>query len=89
LSSVDEGLEDILLNIEIVSIDGSQPFAQFRKVVDSLADSEPTDVIAGHLSTQDPVVSDVLLDRAILVIAADDGIAEMKVLNRAILASGS
>ena len=82
MSSVDEGLKDVLLNLEIVFIDASQPFAHFGEVVDSLTDSEPADIVAGYLSAQDPVISDVLLDRSILVIAADDGVAEMKILNR-------
>jgi hypothetical protein len=72
LSPVNEGLKDVLLNIEVVLIDASQPFTQFREVVDSLADSKPADIVTGNFGTQNPIVSNVLFDRAILVIAADD-----------------
>jgi hypothetical protein len=67
--------EDVLLNIEVVLIDASQPFTKFREVVGSLADPKPADIVTGNFGRQNPVVSNVLLDRAILVIAANDRVA--------------
>lgn len=84
LSSVNECFKDVLLDIEVVLIDGTQPLAHFGEVLDSFADSKPADIVTGNFGTKDPAVSDVLLDGTILVIAANHRVSEMEVFNRSL-----
>ena len=77
LAAVDECLQDVLLNILVVVDDGRELLPQLRKVLDRLVDSIVVHVVRRRLCPQNQMVPDILLDEAIAVMAADDGIGQV------------
>ncbi len=62
LPAINEGLKDILLDIEVVIVDGRERLAQRRQVVDRFADAVIGDIVGGGLGAQDEMVAQILFD---------------------------
>src|SRR5215472_192745 len=81
LSATDECLEDVLLDVEIIVIDRGELVAQRREVLDGFVNAVIGDVIGRRLGAQDQVVTDILLDEAVAVVAADDRVGQVHVFD--------
>lgn len=81
LAAVDEGFQDVLLDIQVGVEDGGHLGAQRREMLDGLVDAVVGDIVGGWLGAQEEMVADVLLDEAVAVMAPDDGIRQVKVFN--------
>ena len=81
LAAVDEGFQDVLLDIQVGVEDGGHLGAQHREMLDGLVDAVVGDVVGGGLGAQEEMVADVLLDEAVAVMAPDDGIRQVQVFN--------
>src|SRR5207253_5396233 len=79
LPTIDVRLEHVLLNSQVAVVDPAHDSAELRQVANRFADAQVGSVVAGGLGAEQSVVTDVLLDGAVLVLAADDRIAEMMV----------
>ena len=81
LTAIDKGLQDVLLNIEIIVVDGRKRVAERGEVLHRLLDAVVIDVVAGSFGAQHQVIADVLLDEAVAVVAADHRIGQVHVLD--------
>jgi len=81
LPPVDEGFDDVLLDVQIVVVDRREGATQDRQVVDALPDAVVGDVVGRRLGARDQVIAHVLLDEAIAIMAADDRVREVHVLD--------
>ena len=81
LPAVNEGFQDVLLNVEVVVVDGRERGAQRRKVVDCFADPVVGDVIGRRFGAQDEMVAHMLFDEAVAVMAADHRVRQVHVLD--------
>jgi hypothetical protein len=79
LAAVDEGLQDVLLDIEVIVVDGTEPIAESRKVLDGFVDPVVCDVIGCRLCPQDQMIADILLDEAMSVMASDHGVGQVHI----------
>ena len=80
LAAIDEGFQNVLLNVEVV-IDNRGKFSpEFWKMVDSFVDGVVGNVVGGRLSADKEMIADVLVDEAMAIVATDDGIGEIEVL---------
>lgn len=70
LASVNEGFQDVLLDVEIPIADTRELFTQSRQIPNGFADSIVGDVVRRRFGAQVALVANVLLDEAILVVAA-------------------
>jgi hypothetical protein len=57
LTTVDEGLQDVLLHIEVIVDDGRKLSAECRKIFGRFVDSVIIDVVAGRLCAQGEVAA--------------------------------
>ena len=64
LTSVDEGLQDVLLDREIIVADSRQLISQWGQVFHRLLDPIVGDVIGSELGAQAQVIADILLEKA-------------------------
>ena len=71
LAAIDGGFQDILLNVEIVVDDPGEGLAESREIFDCFVEAVIVDVIACRFGTEGEVIADILLDKAICVMAAD------------------
>jgi hypothetical protein len=71
LPAIDEGLQGILLNVEIIIDDRRQGLAEKGEIFHRFVDAVVVDVVACGFCTQDEAIADVLLDKAIEIMAAD------------------
>ena len=81
LAAIDEGLQDVLLHVEIVVVDCREGTTQSRQVLHRLVHAVVVDVVAGGLGPQDEVIANVLLDEAIAVVAADHRVGQVHVFD--------
>ena len=81
LPAINEGFEDILLDIEVVVVDGRERRAQRRQIVDGFLDAIVGDVVARSLGAQDEMVAHILFDEAVAIVAANDRVGEVHVLD--------
>ena len=81
LAAINKGLQDVLLHVEIVIVDGRQGLAEDRKVFHRFVDAVIVDVVAGRFCAQDEVIADILLDKAVCIMAADHRIGQVHVLD--------
>jgi hypothetical protein len=81
LSAVQEGFQDVLLDIQIVVDDGGHLLAELWKILHGLLDAVVGDIVGGWLGAQVEMISHVLLDETAAVVAADDRIGQVQVLD--------
>jgi hypothetical protein len=81
LPAIDKRLKDILLDVEVIVIDRRELLAQRRQVPDGLVHPVVGDVAGSRLGPQDQVVAHVLLDEAVALVAADDGVGQVHVFD--------
>ena len=61
---------------EIIVADGRQFLSQLWQVLDGFVNAVVSDIIGGRLGAQAQVIADILLDKAIGIMAADDRIGQ-------------
>lgn len=82
LSSVDKGLENVLLDIEIVLGNVVKLLSECGKILHGLSDAIIlVDVVGGGLGSQYPFISHILLDEPFFVVASDDRVGQVEVLD--------
>ena len=74
LATIDEGFENVLLNVEVVVDDGGKLLSKFGKLVDGFVDGVVGDVVGGRLGAEQEMIADVLFDEAMAIVTANDGI---------------
>lgn len=83
LPTVDKALQDVLLNVEIVCGDGFHGVANGGQVLDGFTDAIVTQVIGGCFRAEQSMISNILFDEAVLVVATDDRIGELHIVDAA------
>jgi hypothetical protein len=63
LAAINKGLQDVLLDVEIVVVDGRPGLAEGGKVVHRFVDAVIVDVVACRFCAQDQVIADILPDK--------------------------
>jgi hypothetical protein len=81
LAAVNKRLENVLLGIQVAVGDRGELVAQGRKMLDFLVDTIVVDVVARRLGAEDDVVAHVVLDKAVVVVSADDRVGQVDVLD--------
>jgi hypothetical protein len=74
LAAIDEGFENVLLNVEVVVDDGGKLLLEFWKMVDGFVDGVVVDVVGGRLGAEQEMIADVRFDEAMAIVTANDGI---------------
>lgn len=67
LPAIQEGLQNVLLDIQVVVSDRCHPLAELGKILHCLLDAVVGDVVGGGFGAQIQMVSHVLLDKPIAV----------------------
>ena len=80
LAAIEEGFQNVLLNVEVVVDDGGKFLSEFWKRVDSFVDGVVGNVVGGRLRAKKEMIADVLFDEAMAIVAANDGIGEIEIL---------
>ena len=81
LSSVDEGLQDVLLGREIIVADARQLISQWGQVFYSLPDPIVGDVIGRQLGAQAQMIADILFEKSLSIMATDHWVRKIKIFN--------
>ena len=81
LTAINEGFQNVLLDVEVVIVDLRQRFLESRQIFDGFVDPVIVDVIARGLGPQDDVIANVLLDEAVAIVAANHRIWKVHVLD--------
>jgi hypothetical protein len=81
LAAVDEGFKDVLLDGEIAIDDSGHRGAQLRHRGDGFGDPDVEHVVGGGFGPQEEMIAHVLFDRSVAVVAADDGIEQVEILD--------
>ena len=74
LAAIDEGFENVLLHVEVVVDDGGKLLSEFWKMVDGFVDGVVVNVVGGRLGAEQEMIADVLFDKAMAIVTANDGI---------------
>ena len=74
LAAIDEGFQNVLLNLQVVVGDGGRFLSELGKMVDGFVDGVVGDVVGGGLGAEQEMIADVLLDEAMAIVATNDGI---------------
>lgn len=81
LTAIDERFEDVLRHGEVAVSDSRHGVAQPRQRGDGFPDAEVGDVIGNCFGAECEAIPDVLRDRSIAAVAANNGIREIEVLD--------
>ena len=81
LTAINEGFQNVLLDVEVVIVDLRQRFLESRQIFDGFVDAVIVDVIARGLGPQDDVIANVLLDEAVAIVAGNYRIWKVHVLD--------
>jgi len=74
LAAIDEGFENVLLNVEVVVDDRGKLLPELGKLVDGFVDGVVVNVVGGRLGAEQEMIADVLFDEAMAIVTANDGI---------------
>ena len=66
MAAVDEGFEDVLLDVQVVVDDGPHLLTKLGEMLDGFLHAVIRDVVGGGLGTQGKMVPDVLLGKTML-----------------------
>ena len=81
LAAVHKGLQDVLLDVVVVVDDRRHLLVQFREMFNGFLAAIVVDVVGSRLGAEQNVIADVLLDEAVSVVTADDGVGQIHVLD--------
>lgn len=81
MATVQEGFQDVLLDVVIVVDDGRYLLAELRKILHSLFNAVVGDVVGRWLGAQVQVIAHILLDKSAAVVAADDRIGQIQIFD--------
>jgi hypothetical protein len=76
LTSVDKAFQNVLLDAKIVVENAREPVSELWDAFDGFVHAVVSDIIAGGLDVQTQVIADILLAKAIAIMAADDLIGQ-------------
>ena len=74
LAAIDEGFQNVLLNVEVIVDDGGKFLSEFGEMVDGFVDGVVVNVVGGRLGAEQEMIADVLFDEAMAIVTANDGI---------------
>jgi hypothetical protein len=74
LAAIEEGFQDVLLNIQIVVDNRGQLVAEFWELVNGLVHGVVGNIVGGGLGAQQEMIPNILFDEPVAVVAADDRI---------------
>src|SRR6266498_1102519 len=81
LAPIDERFQDVLLHMQIGVDNRGQLGPQLGEMVNGLGHPIVRHVVGSGLGTEQEMIADVLLDEPVAVVAADDRVREVQVLN--------
>src|SRR5918994_448684 len=81
LAAIDEGLQNILLHVQVGVEDRGLLLSELRETVDRFGHRVVPDIVRGRFRTEQEVIAYVLLDEAVAVVAADDGVGQVEILD--------
>ena len=81
MAAIDEGLQDVLLDVEVVVVDRREGITESWQILHGFLHAVIVDVVARGLGPQDEVIANVLLDEAVAVVAANHRVGQVHVLD--------
>src|SRR4051794_38355712 len=84
LSPVYESFHDVLLDVEIIVGNSGHLLAQLRQVLDAFSYPIISHVVGSRFSSQDNVVTNVLLDEAVAVMTANHRVWQIEILDHSL-----
>lgn len=81
LAAIDECFHPVLLDVVVVVDDLRHAVAELREVPDVLMDAVVVDVVGSRLRSQQAVVVDILLGKAVPVVAADHRVGQVEIFD--------
>ena len=81
LATIDEGLQNVLLHVQVIVIDRREGIAENREIFDRFVHAVVVDVVARRLGAQHEVIANVLLDEAIAIVAANHRAGQVHVFD--------
>src|ERR687892_269182 len=81
LAVIDKGLQDVLLDVQVGVDDRGLLLAKGGEMVDRLRDCVVPNVVGGRLGAQQQMITHVLLDEPMTIVAADHGVRQMAIVN--------
>ena len=81
LPAINESLQNVLLDVVIVVDDRRQILAQLREILDGFFAPIVVYIVGRRFGSQQYVIADILLDEAVTVVTADNGVGQVHVLN--------
>ena len=79
MAAVDEGLQNILLDVQVIVIDRRQGITESWEIFHRFAHAVIADIVASRLGAQHEVIGNVLLDEAVAVMAVNHRIGQVHV----------
>ena len=81
LATIEEGLQDILLHVEVVVGDGGHFLAQSRQIFHRLFYTVIGDIIGGGFGAERQMIADILFGEAVAVVTADHRVGQIHVFD--------
>jgi hypothetical protein len=81
LTPVEERLQDVLLDVMVVVDDGRHPVAKLGKVLDIFFHAVVVHVVGGRLRPQQSIIADILLGKAVPIVAANHRIGQVEIFD--------
>src|SRR5260370_2033550 len=74
LAAIEEGFQDVLLNIQVVVNNRGELLAEFWKMVDGLFHGVVGNIVGGGFGAKQKMIANILFDESVAVVTADDRI---------------
>ena len=81
MATVDEGFQNVLLNAEVIVGDRLETFTQEGQILHCFLNAVIIDIVGCRLGPQQQVITDVLFDKTMAIVAANDRIGQFDVLD--------
>ena len=88
MTSIDEGFQNVLLDVVVPVDDARQFFAELRQILNGLAEAIVGHIVGGGFGAEVTLVADVLFDEAVFVVTADDGIGQIQIFDHGLKLAG-
>ena len=81
LTAIDEGFQDVLLNIQIVVHNRGELLTELRKVVNGFFHGVVSNIVGGGLGAKQEMITNILFDEPVAIVTTDDWIGQMQIFN--------
>ena len=81
LAAIDEGFQNILLDIQIVVDDRAHGLAELGQILDRFLDAIVGHVVTGRFGAKIHVIAHVLFDEPVAIVAANHWIGQVKIFD--------